>query len=86
MNDRQHHALCQRLICFVPSASAKMLSDHGIDTDAKTNGHCIDKILDWEHQRKGCHGILTDLCHKITVYNVVKRIYRHGDDHRKGHR
>ena len=50
MNDRQHHTLCQCLVCFVPSSRTKMLGDHGIDSDTKTNGYCIDKVLDWKHQ------------------------------------
>lgn len=50
MNNRQHHTLCQRLVRIIPSSCAKMLGDHGIDTDAKTNRYCVDKILDWKHQ------------------------------------
>ena len=35
-------------------------------------GNCINKVLYRKYQRQSCHRLLTDLCHKKAVYDVVQ--------------
>lgn len=43
-----------------------------IDSHTETNGNCINKVLYRKYQRQSCHRLLTDLCHKKAVYDVVQ--------------
>ena len=55
--------------------------DHCIDSDTKPDRHCTHQILNRKYKRQCCHGIFTDLCHKKTVYNIIKCIDHHGKYH-----
>ena len=52
--------------------------------DSHTN--CINKVLYRKYQRQSCHRLLTDLCHKKAVYDVVQWIHQHRQYHRHCHR
>ena len=66
-------------------SGAKVKGDQSVDPYAETDGNGIDEILDRVDQRKRGHGVFTDFCHKVAVYNIIEGIYQHGDHHGKRH-
>ena len=53
------------------------IGNRRVDADAETDTYGSDQILNREDQRERGHRIFIDLCHKITVDNVVQRIDHH---------
>ena len=66
-------------------SGAKVKGDQSVDPYAETDGNGVDEILDRVDQRKRGHGVFTDFCHKVAVYNIIEGIYQHGDHHGKRH-
>ena len=73
-------------VCFFLFRSSQIIGDHSVDPHAETDGDSVDKVLDRVDQGQSCHGVFADLCYKKAVYDIVQRIYQHGDHHRKSHR
>ena len=48
------------------------IGNRRVDADAETDTYGSDQILNREDQRERGHRIFIDLCHKITVDNVVQ--------------
>ena len=58
-------------VCHFLVAGAKMIGNSGVDTDSKTDGNGIYKILYRINQGERRHGIFADLCDKEAVHNVI---------------
>ena len=81
---RKKSRKCRR-DCTVHSSPLllQIKGDPCIDSDRKSDNNGIDEILHRKHKGKRRHRIFTDLCHKITVHNVIQCIHCHGYDHGK---
>ena len=64
---------------------AQMIGDHGIHTDAESDGDRADQILNRVYERQSGQRVLADRRDKKTVDDVVERVYEHRDHHRESH-
>ena len=85
MEKRTGNAECGTGIRFFLFLRAQKISNCRIDTDAEADTHGSDQILNREDQRERSHRIFIDLCHEITVDNVVQRVHHHREHHGKCH-
>ncbi len=71
MEEIKEHPLGSRFICLFLFPCAKVKCGGRINADGKANCNGVDKILHREYKGKSRHGVLAQLCHKVTVHNVV---------------
>ena len=74
-----------RLVGFFLLGSSQVISNHCIDPHAEADGYGADEILDRIDQGQSGHCVFADLCYEKAVYDIIQRIYQHGDHHGKSH-
>ena len=85
MHSGQKHTSGGRPVRLFLILRSQMKSNGCIDPHPESDGDRIDEILHREYKRQRSHRIFTDLRHKKTVYNIIKRIYQHRNDHGESH-
>ena len=84
-DQRQQQTMGHSAVCFLLILLSKLSCYIGIHPYTDSHGTGYYQRLYRKSQGNSRKCIFSNLCHKHTVYNVVQRLYQHGQHRRKSH-